>query len=1024
MRATRLLAVFLCGCLIVASMPVNTYAAALTQISEAQTNLPTEETSENSEIEVIEETITDGIEEITTEPEDEECTEQNGTEEAAEETSVACTETEESVTETVSIEEDILESISSEETIFVDTPGEETILLSVNEDGSVMLNESNFPDEAFRSYIGESIDMNSDDMLSKEEIAAVTEIDLSTADLDVKVASLEGICYFTNIQTLNCSYQQLEELNLEGLVNLEWLNCSYNELTQLDLEEFANLKWLNCDSTELTELNISDNTKLEHLSLNNSNLTELDIESNPLLTYLDCSNNGLSKLNISSNLLLEFLWCGNTGLTELDVTNQSALKNLNCTMNNLTELSLSNNALLEELNCSYNKLKNLDVRDHLALKTLMCSENDLEELKVSGTSALDLINCSFNELTELDIRSCPALRVLYCYYNKITELDVKNNLALTELGCSGNRIKELDLKNNLSLNHLICFNDELTKLDIRGNDNEMSCFSVVPSNADLTVYCTVDTWIENYCKTNNIKYSTEEPAQEEQPGGEDIESVNLADAVIICQNTYLKVKKNNAAQEPKISSVKLGEKTLKKNTDYTVSYERDGQSVAKLTTCGVYQMTLTGKGNYTGSQTMDITVTDRKLLSSVTVKVNKMPYTGEAITSGVIRSVKYGNKTLVEGKDYTVSYVDNTNSGKGMVLLTAIDSSDYAGSKAVSFEITGRKLNDSKKVKVRGVVNLDYDNINEMEQNPESVIVTYKVSKNETVILTEGTDYTISYENNKKAGTAKIVFTGKGFYNGILKKTFKINKTELNKLTLDGTEISVMYEKAGVKPDVNLTHNGVKLVNGVDYKLTYSNNKKISTDRKKARITIEGKGNYKESLSKEFTINAKAITDDAITISAADVKFNIKKNKYTTNVKVSDHGVVLQKGTDYKITFVKTPITELPSGGMEDSFVVEGIGNYSGEISQTFRIVKNLINDSNIQVKKIPNQVYLGENVVLTKDDIILTNTKTKEQLKPEEFEIINHSNNHKVGTAKVTIKGVGEYGGTRTIKFKIVKAK
>lgn len=44
-----------------------------------------------------------------------------------------------------------------------------------------------------------------------------------------------------------------------------------------------------------------------------------------------------------------------------------------------------------------------------------------------------------------------------------------------------------------------------------------------------------------------------------------------------------------------------------------------------------------------------------------------------------------------------------------------------------------------------------------------------------TFTLTEGTDYMVSYENNKNAGTAKIKITGKGYYHGTITKTFKIN---------------------------------------------------------------------------------------------------------------------------------------------------------------------------------------------------------------------------------------------------------
>ena len=41
-------------------------------------------------------------------------------------------------------------------------------------------------------------------------------------------------------------------------------------------------------------------------------------------------------------------------------------------------------------------------------------------------------------------------------------------------------------------------------------------------------------------------------------------------------------------------------------------------------------------------------------------------------------------------------------------------------------------------------------------------------------VLVKGKDYTLSYKNNKKPGTATVIITGKGKYSGTIKKNFKI----------------------------------------------------------------------------------------------------------------------------------------------------------------------------------------------------------------------------------------------------------
>ncbi len=328
----------------------------------------------------------------------------------------------------------------------------------------------------------------------------------------------------------------------------------------------------------------------------------------------------------------------------------------------------------------------------------------------------------------------------------------------------------------------------------------------------------------------------------------DAELYNLSFATLTCDNTCLRVKKNNAAQTPKNIKVVYNGKKLKKNTDYTISYKKDGQIVSKPTTVGEYTMIVTGKGKYIGTKSITITVTTKKLLSSVTVKVNKLTYTGKPIISGVIKSVKNGKTKLTEGTDYTVTYENNVNSGKGTVILKAVEDSEYAGEKRISFNITGVKMS---KVKVTGITSKDFNGIGDVEQDLSKIKLAYK-----TKILVKGTDYDVSYENNDKAGTARIVFTGKGAYNGTLKKTFKIKKVNLINVQMDNSDITVPLEKGGAKPDVNLTYNGVKLVKGVDYTLSYSNNKSAN-GKKTPTIKIKGKGNYTGNLKKTFTIVEK-----------------------------------------------------------------------------------------------------------------------------------------------------------------------
>ena len=96
--------------------------------------------------------------------------------------------------------------------------------------------------------------------------------------------------------------------------------------------------------------------------------------------------------------------------------------------------------------------------------------------------------------------------------------------------------------------------------------------------------------------------------------------------------------------------------------------------------------------------------------------------------------------------------------------------------------------------------------------------------------------------------------------------------------------------------------------------------------------------------------------------------------------------------------------------------------NYEGSASTTFRVIDNDKNISKTTIK-VNLQVYTGSPVELKKEDIAEITMKIKGEkvsLTPDDFEITGYTNNAKKGTAKVTIHGLREYGGTKIVNFKI----
>ena len=115
--------------------------------------------------------------------------------------------------------------------------------------------------------------------------------------------------------------------------------------------------------------------------------------------------------------------------------------------------------------------------------------------------------------------------------------------------------------------------------------------------------------------------------------------------------------------------------------------------------------------------------------------------------------------------------------------------------------------------------------------------------------LKNGTDYTVSYSNNTKVGTAKVTITGKGNYTGSVSKTYSI-KNNFKKATVSGISTKAFTGK-NITQSITVKYNGKALKKGTDYTVSYSSNKNIGT----ATVKITGKGSYTGTITKTFKIN-------------------------------------------------------------------------------------------------------------------------------------------------------------------------
>ncbi len=427
-------------------------------------------------------------------------------------------------------------------------------------------------------------------------------------------------------------------------------------------------------------------------------------------------------------------------------------------------------------------------------------------------------------------------------------------------------------------------------------------------------------------------------------------------------------------------TVKDGDRTLTSNTDYTLAYKNN-------TNVGTATVTVTFKGNYSGSQNVTFRIVPRKLTYPSISSIPNQTYTGSAIKP--TPTVKDGGKTLTSGTDYTISYADNVNVGTAS--LTVTFKGNYSGSKTVNFKIVPCKLTDAT---ISAITDKTYTG-NEIKPTP-----TVKAG-NRT--LKRDTDYTLAYKNNVKVGTAIVTVTGKGNYSGTKSVTFRIVPRKLTNPTISSIS-DVTYTGNPFKPTPTVKDGSKTLTSGTDYTLAYKNNTNAGT----AIVTVTFKGNYSGSKSVTFKILPKKMTAPTV-LPVPDQTYTGSAIKPTLTVKDGNKTLILDK--DYTVTYSKN----VSVGTVTVTITFKG--NYSGSWTVKFKIVPKKLTSPT--VSSIPDKTYTGSPICPT--PTVKDGNKT---LTRNTDYTLTYKNNTNAGTATVTITFKGNYSGTKSVTFRILPKK
>ena len=349
-----------------------------------------------------------------------------------------------------------------------------------------------------------------DGKVATAQISNIKSLDISSRG----ISDLTGIEAFVELEQLNIGAindpdkrNRITTLNLSNNLYLTFLDCSFNDLLQLDLSKNIYLEVLFIDNNKFTSIDISKSTALTLFSCRNNKLTTIDLSKNISLETLFLDNNLLLELNISNNLLVSGLLCSENQLTTLDISKNNKLESLQCNSNKLSGLDTSQNGSLNHLMCENNQILSLDLTKNPNLKTLFCSNNKLPSLNVSKNMYLDGLHCDSNQLSNIDIAQNLLLRnfsidnnqlsnldvsnnlalvVIHCDSNKLTDIDVSKNIALTHFRINDNQLKELDVSKNASLTNFSCNNNQLVSLNLKNGTNTTIRQLDLKSNSKLS----------------------------------------------------------------------------------------------------------------------------------------------------------------------------------------------------------------------------------------------------------------------------------------------------------------------------------------------------------------------------------------------------------------------------------------------------------------------------------------------------------------------------------------------------------
>lgn len=370
-------------------------------------------------------------------------------------------------------------------------------------------------------------------------------------------------------------------------------------------------------------------------------------------------------------------------------------------------------------------------------------------------------------------------------------------------------------------------------------------------------------------------------------------------------------------------------------------------------------------------------------------------YSGEPNEPEV--EIKNGYLYLTKNVDYTVKYENNINAGTGLAIVTGID--EYEGTKTLEFNIESLSIYTA--LIECGEPNelgcYDINNLAISIGNLEMVEGRDYIKEIEERRDEDNTDYIIS----------DIIFTGIGNFTDVTSASFYTGYTGIKKdinslnVIIDDNRVFDYTGTEKIIKNISISDGEYILVENTDYEITYIDNINAGT----GKLLISGIGEiYYGTIEVELTINPISIENGALSCGAND-----EEGFYNTdNVTLSVNYRILEEGIDFEYNVE----TEIEDKYIYSIITVTGIGNYFGTISGRFITGRNY-NDITLA------DITLSQYSFGYTGSTLLPEVVTDLELDVDYIVEFPESSINS-GTYTITITGIGDYTGTKTLQYSI----